>query len=170
MSIRDLKGRFIKGHSRKHTEDEKQRIKESNLKTYSKIKYRWEGKNNTFYGKQHTQETKDKIGLANKGNKAHWKGGITAKNKLERGRFRRDIQKAVFERDNYTCQLCGIRGGDLQVDHIQSWEEYIELRFSMDNCRTLCTKCHYKLTYRRAMPITTKRWGHNLKHLERMGS
>jgi 5-methylcytosine-specific restriction endonuclease McrA len=72
------------------------------------------------------------------------------------------MQKQVFERDNYTCQLCGVRGVDLQVDHIQSWAEYVELRFSMDNCRTLCSKCHYKITFGRPMPETILGWGHNI--------
>lgn len=75
--------------------------------------------------------------------------------------FRVQIQKKVFERDNYTCQLCGAKG-NLQVDHIQSWADYVELRFCIDNCRTLCAKCHYKITFGKEMPKTTKTWGHNL--------
>lgn len=95
-----------------------------------------------------------------------WKGGITRKHYgtsyIERRRFQREMQKMVFERDNYTCQMCGQRGVDLQVDHIQSWAEYVELRFSMDNCRTLCAKCHYQITFGRPMPDNIKGWGHNL--------
>lgn len=91
-----------------------------------------------------------------------WKGGITPQDKLERTKFRQTMQKQIFERDDYTCQLCGVRGVDLQVDHIQSWAEYVELRFSMDNCRTLCAKCHYKITFGKEMPETVKGWGHNL--------
>ena len=77
----------------------------------------------------------------------NWKGGVTSKNKLERSRFGQMIQKQVFERDDYTCQMCEQRGGKLQVDHIQSWKDYVELRFSIDNCRTLCQGCHYKITF-----------------------
>ena len=91
-----------------------------------------------------------------------WKGGVTEKNILERVRFRREIQKLVFERDDYTCQMCGERGCDLQVDHIQPWAEYVELRFDIDNCRTLCSRCHYKLTFNKEMPKETKCFGHNL--------
>lgn len=91
-----------------------------------------------------------------------WKGGLRGQSYLERKRFQKTMQKLVFERDNYTCQLCGVRGVDLQVDHIQSWAEYVELRFSMDNCRTLCAKCHYKITFGRPMPDNIKGWGHNL--------
>lgn len=102
-----------------------------------------------------------KIGRTGK-NSPHWKGGITTMDKLERTKFKRSMQKIILKRDNYTCQLCGVRGVDLQVDHIQSWAEYIELRFNLDNCRTLCAKCHYKITFNRPMPINIKGWGHNL--------
>src|SRR3990167_9470433 len=61
----------------------------------------------------------------------------------------------------------GIRGINLQVDHIQSWSEYVEERFSMDNCRTLCANCHYNITFRKPMPKKIKAWGHNLLERER---
>jgi 5-methylcytosine-specific restriction endonuclease McrA len=76
--------------------------------------------------------------------------------------FRKTIQKQVLERDDYTCQICGQKGNELQVDHIQPWAEYVELRFDINNCRTLCMRCHYKVTYGREMPITVKKWGYNL--------
>lgn len=93
-------------------------------------------------------------------NNPNWKGGIVSKERLERNKFKVKMQKLIFERDNYTCQLCGQRGGDLQVDHIQSWAEYVELRFSMDNCRTLCMDCHYLITYGRPKPKNIV-WGFN---------
>lgn len=95
-------------------------------------------------------------------NSANWKGGVTSKDRLERLRFRRQIQKTVFERDDYTCQICGARGVNLQVDHIQSWAEYVELRFNIENCRTLCANCHYKITFGKPMPPAVRAWGHNL--------
>lgn len=99
-----------------------------------------------------------------------WKGGVTNPNTLERKKFQQTIQKQVFERDNYTCQMCNSRGGHIQVDHIQSWAKYVEGRFSIDNCRTLCDKCHYKVTFCKDMPDNIKVWGHNLKYtnLERV--
>lgn len=99
-------------------------------------------------------------------NNHNWKGGISSPDRLERIKFHSTMQKSIFERDNYTCQLCNVKGGSLQVDHIQSWAEYVELRFSMDNCRTVCMSCHYKLTFGKPMPKNVKAWGHNLKHIE----
>ena len=85
---------------------------------------------------------------------------ITPDSKRERGRFRRELQGKVLKRDDYTCQVCGERGGDLQVGHIQSWANYPELRFKMDNCRTVCMSCHYYLTFKRKLPKGII-WGHN---------
>lgn len=95
----------------------------------------------------------------------NWKGGVTPQNTLERRRFAREIQKQVFERDGYICILCG-SGGNITVDHIQPWAEYIELRFNIDNCRTLCQSCHYEITFGKSMPPTVKAWGHNLLKAE----
>ena len=90
-----------------------------------------------------------------------WKGGKYTTDYRERRRFRIEMQKLVFERDRYTCQLCGSKK-DLQVDHIQPWAEYIELRFKLENCRTMCAKCHYLITFGKPMPKNVKGWGHNL--------
>ena len=89
-----------------------------------------------------------------------WKGGIRS-DYLERRRFHREIQKVVFERDNYTCQICGIRGIALQVDHIKPWAKYMELRFEIKNCRTLCFRCHYFITFGKPIAKNVKGWGHN---------
>jgi len=51
-------------------------------------------------------------------------------------------RKAIFERDEYTCQICNRRGGDLQADHIKPFIIFPEMRFMMENGRTLCTNCH----------------------------
>ena len=128
-------------------------------------------------GWKHSEITKLKISQSMKGkihaglfvkgishnlgeNHPNWKGGITSLDYRERRRFRMTIQKQVFRRDNYTCQMCGSKK-DLQVDHIQSWKDYVELRFSMDNCRTLCKVCHYFITFGKPIPDASMEWGHN---------
>lgn len=79
----------------------------------------------------------------------NWKNGISKVNKTEK-QYLMSLQeyrlwrKAVFERDNYTCVWCGQRGGRLNADHIKSWRDYPELRYAIDNGRTLCTDCHKK--------------------------
>lgn len=119
----------------------------------------------SLHNKPHTEETKIRMSISRQGiEKEEWNGYKTQREKLERIKFRNTIQKLVLERDNYTCQICGQRGGYLQVDHIQSWSDFIELRFSIDNCRTLCMDCHYEITFGKKKPKDII-WGHNFKHL-----
>jgi 5-methylcytosine-specific restriction endonuclease McrA len=80
-----------------------------------------------------------------KENHWNWKGGITPERKiLYFSNEYRLWRNAVFERDNYTCVWCGKHGSRLQADHIKPWSVYPELRFSIDNGRTLCKSCHMK--------------------------
>lgn len=51
-------------------------------------------------------------------------------------------RQTVFERDNYTCQKCGKRGGNLEAHHIDNFHDYIDLRYDLNNGTTLCRKCH----------------------------
>jgi 5-methylcytosine-specific restriction endonuclease McrA len=112
-------------------------------------------------GIKHSMESRKKMSITHRGiSSEEWSGFGTEDNKLSRNAFVRTIQKEVLKRDNYTCQLCGQVGGRLQVDHIQSWAQYVELRFNMDNCRTLCQKCHYKITYGKDIPKGKEKWGY----------
>lgn len=74
----------------------------------------------------------------------NWKGGLTEKNQLIRNSWEaKEWRKAVFERDNYTCVGCGDdTGGNLEADHIKPFSLFPELRWIVDNGRTLCTPCH----------------------------
>lgn len=108
-----------------------------------------------------SDETKRKIGKAHTGEKSRfWRGGVTPINKKIRGSFEYGLwRKSVFERDKYTCIWCGDdKGGNLEADHIKPFALYPELRFAIDNGRTLCHECH----------ITTDDWGFkNKKHTEK---
>lgn len=72
-----------------------------------------------------------------------WRGGKTSERKLEMSRDKyKKWRQTIFERDNYTCQFCKKRGGELEVDHILPWSTHKELRYSIDNGRVLCKPCH----------------------------
>ena len=85
--------------------------------------------------------------LGSKGEKNHnWRGGITSENQRIRGSIDYTLWKeAVFERDNWTCQSCGKRGGDMNAHHILGFAKFPHLRFAINNGQTLCIKCHRKV-------------------------
>lgn len=52
----------------------------------------------------------------------------------------KELSKAVFERDNYTCAYCGEIGGQLEVDHKRPWSR--GGTDDMDNLTTACLRCN----------------------------
>lgn len=87
-------------------------------------------------------------GLAGRGaNSPNWKGGTTPdRDKFYNSKEWKKIRIQAFERDNYTCQTCDRRGGDLEANHIKPRSTFPELKLSIDNIETLCVLCHKKLT------------------------
>jgi hypothetical protein len=140
----DYGTRFKKG--RKLTKEQRQKASEAN-----KGKIPW-NKNKTkkqlpslYAGKKHW----------------NWKGGITPVNNQIRSSLKyKRWRKSIFERDNYTCQICGKVGRELQVDHYPKTFKDIITQYNiksidcafqcnelwnLENNRTLCKNCH-KLT------------------------
>ena len=85
----------------------------------------------------------------------NWKGGIYPEVMKIRKSLEMELWRtAVFQRDNYTCIWCGTKSGIgkavmLNADHIKPFALFPELRFAIDNGRTLCRPCHQ----------TTESWG-----------
>ena len=131
----------MKGHFTPHSIETKRRLSELNIgkKLSEETKKKISESHNS-------KETSKKWSELRKGqNHYNWQGGINSINDTIRHSFEiREWRKSVFERDNYTCVECGIRGGNLEADHIKSFALYPELRFVLGNGRTLCRPCHRK--------------------------
>jgi endogenous inhibitor of DNA gyrase (YacG/DUF329 family) len=54
----------------------------------------------------------------------------------------KEWREGVYERDNYTCQLCGVKGQTLNPHHIKPVVEFPEETFNPDNGVTVCVHCH----------------------------
>lgn len=102
----------------------------------------------TWVGRKHTLESRLKMSKSREGRfrgekSPSWQGGLTRTNKRIRHSFEYKLwRKSVLERDNFTCVFCKVRGGKLNADHIKPFALYPELRFAIDNGRTLCIGCH----------------------------
>lgn len=158
---------FQKGQ--KKSDEHRKRIAESHRgKKRKPFSREWRDKmskahmgNKSRTGMKNSTEMNDKIAKASRGRKMpiesrlrlseqrkgegnpSWQGGITPISKKIRKSIENKIwRKLVFERDNWTCQICGIRGGRLHSHHIKEFSEFPELRFDINNGITLCYECH----------------------------
>jgi len=79
-----------------------------------------------------------------------WKGGVKY-HRIERATGEYKVwRKAVFSRDKYRCQCCGVKQGEvnftveLHGHHIIPWKESVDLRYDVNNGITMCHGCHIK--------------------------
>lgn len=141
------------------SEEHKKKLSEANIKNKAS-----KGKNNPFYGKRHTEETRKKISehrkIINGMDETHplWYEilsplSVRIRQLVDSKKWRNKI----FRRDNYTCKNCKRRGGDLHAHHyknpfhkiikdnnIKTIEEAINCKelWDINNGITLCIQCH----------------------------
>jgi DNA-binding Lrp family transcriptional regulator len=86
-------------------------------------------------------------------NNPNWRGGVAAKNFLERYKSEYVVwRRRVIRHKGSVCSLCGKdltercpccnRSTDKHVHHIQEFAENPDLRYSLDNVIVLCEACH----------------------------
>lgn len=138
-------GRRKRGY--RYPDEHKDRIREAKIAR---------GFKGPTYGKKHSAKTKQNqrmiaisdhhcLHFPNKTDEesAHWKGG--------KGRYRKRL---VLKRDDYTCQVCGLRDEEIAcVDHIKPKSIYPELTCDLSNMQTLCPNCHARKTIREKKEI-----------------
>lgn len=82
---------------------------------------------------------------SNKGKKQPQTAG--SKNPNRQGGATKFQARLAKERDNYTCQVCGLEDKEiLVVDHIRPRALRPDLTFILDNLMTLCPNCHARKT------------------------
>lgn len=99
-------------------------------------------------------------------NNPNWKGGVTSLNKQIRHCYKyKKWRKSIFQRDNYTCQICSKRnGGRIEADHypkkfidiikefeIKLLKDALSCKelWEINNGRTLCLECHNKTKWKK---------------------
>lgn len=113
-------------------------------------------------GKKHSAETRAKISRVTKERTARgpdhyaYTHGKHQRDKCDRRTTEyKEWRAAVYERDCYTCQVCGDnKGGNLQAHHVKSFADHPDLRFVVSNGTTMCQDCHERLHLK---PIPTPR-------------
>ncbi len=110
--------------------------------------------------RKHSLETRMKMrASARKGADSHlWRGGVNTADSSIRGSVEYKLWRtSVFERDNYTCVWCKTKKSPFNADHIKPLRFFPELRFAIDNGRTLCVPCH-KTTDTYGFKVHKKLW------------
>ena len=79
-----------------------------------------------------------------KENNPNWNDNLTEEERLDAREYPEyyEWRKGVYERDNYTCQHCGERGGKLNAHHLNGYDWDKEHRTDINNGITLCDGCH----------------------------
>lgn len=77
-------------------------------------------------------------------NHPNWKGGTTPQDKTDRQcQDYNEWRKEVYERDDYTCQVCLDKSHTrLRAHHIYNFADYPSMRFDVQNGITCCVFCH----------------------------
>ena len=136
--------RKIVGIGRKHSEESKAKTRAKLLgRVFSDETRRKMSATRT--GQKHSMESRRKQSESQKGSGNHqWRGGLTTINQQIRKSLQYRLwREAVFMRDKWKCVWCGAKG-DMHADHIKPFSLFPELRFAIDNGRTLCVPCHKK--------------------------
>lgn len=127
----------------------KESIKSKGNPMYDTHRY---GENAPGFGKTRSEETKKKISETKKGNylgknNSNWNQNLTDEDRQDRRLIPgyKEWRIAVFEKANYTCEICGKRGGKLAAHHKNSYDNNSDQRTLLENGACVCKTCHKNL-------------------------
>jgi 5-methylcytosine-specific restriction endonuclease McrA len=90
----------------------------------------------------------------NRGKPGYWTGKkrpelSAEKNPAWSGGADRYCKRRANERDDYTCQRCGLCEPEImEADHVIPKSERPDLQYALENLITLCPNCHRRKTIR----------------------
>lgn len=103
------------------------------------------GKKGYKINKTITEKHKSAIREARSGEISNfWKGGISS-DRANIARWTTEQAPKVHAKYDYTCQVCGKRGGNLHTHHVAPVALKPEFAYTFDNLITLCEMCHREL-------------------------
>ena len=160
---------FIKGHSIKNTgrtrfkqghinsEAVKEKVRQALILRNKTDNPVWKKETRqkisiTLTGSKIPTEVRIKMSFAQRGEKgSNWQGGKTKEQEERQLAEYREWRRDVFERDDYTCQNCFKRGGEIEAHHIEAFSKQPAKRTDIDNGMTLCAPCHKELHKKRVV-------------------
>ena len=76
----------------------------------------------------------------------NWQGGHSKEIERQRKSFLyKEWRLSVYKRDNYSCQVCGLRGKELNAHHVKPVARYPESIYDVSNGQTLCIEHHKEI-------------------------
>lgn len=128
------------------------------------------------------EDYRKKLSMAHVGQSA-WNKGKGLRKKFSDLQEYKLWRTSVYQRDCFTCQICGKLGGRLNAHHIFPISLFPKMVFEIDNGKTLCLPCH-KLTDSFGLAACNKRrelqerlskltcseaWAETLRNVQRLG-
>lgn len=158
--IRDYNMEHYGGPTATCSDVVKEKIKETNMEKY---------------GVENYSQTKMFRESFRGSNSPVWKGGNRRTIRTEReGPEYRDWRKAVFIRDNYTCQICGAHNYkgkgktvSLVAHHLDCFKDFPDKRYDIDNGVTLCDKCHNQFHIVYGKRTTRQQYDNYIKQIKK---
>ena len=142
-------GRFRKGHHRKHTSKEIEKISRAHIGIGEGAKL----------SEEHRKKISQGVKGKNKGKRnGNWIDGRSIGKSSYSDKWTTFFRWSIRKRDNYTCQECGKKQIEEEkifpVHHI----DYDKLNDNPTNLITLCNSCHGKTTYTKKSEYFKKRY------------